>query len=85
MTSLDDLGDPTDEERQKAETAIEAINDSDRLGIVPFFDRETEERVLFLVAIREDEDGKLGVHPIGPVYDFDETTERYDMPDELGV
>lgn len=85
MPSLEELGEPTDAEREKAEGAIDAINESERLGIVPFFDRETEERVLFLVAIREDEDEELSLHPIGPVYDFDETTDRFEMPDELSA
>ena len=86
MPSLDDIGEPTEEERKTAETAIEAINGSDRLGIVPFVDKESEERVLFLVAIRETEDDEeLSMHPIGPVYGFDETTERFEMPDELAV
>lgn len=85
MPSLDEIGEPTEEEREKAETAIEAINSSDRLGIVPFFNRETEERELFLVAIREGEGQEVSMHPIGPVYDFEETTERFDMPDELSI
>lgn len=84
MPSLDDIGEPTDAERDKAETAIEAINSSDRLGIVPFFNRETDERELFLVAIREDDD-EVSMHPIGPLYDFDEITDRYEMPDELTI
>lgn len=85
MPSLDEIGEPTEQERKKAETAIEAINGSDRLGIVPFFDKEKQERVLFLVAIREGEEQEVSMHPIGPVYDFEETTDRFEMPDELTI
>ena len=53
MPSLEEIGEPTDAEKEVAETAIEAINGSDRLGIVPFVDKESDDRVLFLVAIRE--------------------------------
>lgn len=85
MPSLEEIGEPSEEERRKAQTAIEAINGSDRLGIVPFFDKETEERVLFLVAIREGDGSAVSMHPIGPVYGFDETTERFEIPDELST
>jgi len=85
MPTLDEIGEPTDRKRRRAEKAIEAINDSDRLGIVPFIDRETDEPELFLVAIREEEEREVSMHPIGPVYDFDEITERFEMPDELSV
>lgn len=86
MPSLDDIGEPTDDELETVETALEAINGSDRLGIVPFVDRETDERVMFLVAVRDTEDDdEVEMHPIGPVYDLDETHERFEMPDELAV
>lgn len=83
MPSLDDLEEPTDREQKLTEVTLEAINNSDRLGIVPFFDRETDERVLFLVAIRDEEDDSVTMHPLGPLYDFEETQERFEMPDEL--
>lgn len=87
MPSLDEIGEPTDDEKEIAETAIEAINGSDRLGVVPFVDKESDDRVLFLVAIREtdEDDDELSMHPIGPVYGFEETTDRFEMPDELAV
>ena len=85
MPSLDELDEPTDAERQKAETTIAALNNSDRLGVVPFFDKETDERILFLVAVRETDEEELSIHPIGPVYDVDETIERFEMPDEISI
>lgn len=85
MPSLDDLGEPTEQEQKLAETTLNAINESDRLGIVPFFDKESEERVLFLVAIRDNDgdDEPVTMQPLGPLYDFEETTERFEMPEEL--
>jgi hypothetical protein len=89
MTSLDEIGGPSDEERELVDTVTRALDSCDRLGIVPFVDKETDERVMFLVAVREgdDEEGEdgLSLHPIGPLYQLEETMERFEMPEEFSA
>ncbi len=87
MKSLDEIGGPDDEERELAESVSQALDACDRLGIVPFVDKETDERVMFLVAVREDDEegDELSVHPIGPLYDVDETRERFEMPENFSI
>ncbi|MFB6264816.1 MAG: hypothetical protein ABEL76_14500 [Bradymonadaceae bacterium] len=82
MPSLDEIDGPTEEEQRKTEAVLDAIDEADRLTVLPFFERETGERVLFLVAVDEGEDS-AEVRPIGPVFDFDEIMETFDAPDEL--
>lgn len=87
MSDADDIEQPTDDERELAETTLQAIESSDELGVIPFRDKETDERVLFLVAMRntDGDDEPVGLHPIGPIKDFDDIEDRFEMPDELDV
>jgi hypothetical protein len=77
------FGPPNDEEQQLAETALEAIEASDRLGVIPFWDTEDEQRVLFLCALQDKEDGSVAMHPLGPLTDFDDIEGRYEVSEEF--
>jgi hypothetical protein len=86
MANLEELDEPTPDEQARINTATDAISNADELAVVPMIDSETDERELFLVAVRHvDDDDASEMQPIGRLCDLNEVADRFSVPEPLAA